>query len=77
MYEISRNRALAVSAANNSLDKAQATTEYEQEVAKAMGNTPDDIDDDEDDDDDDEDDDFEDDTPPAPGTGRTVPNKVK
>ena len=72
MYEIGRNRALAVSAANNSLDKAQATTEYEQEVAAAMGNTPDDTDDDEDEDDED---DFEDDTPPAPGTGKTVKTK--
>lgn len=35
MYEVSRNRALAKRAAANSLDKAQAESEYEQEVAKA------------------------------------------
>lgn len=35
MYEVQRNRALAKRAAANSLDKAQATTEYEQEVAEA------------------------------------------
>lgn len=35
MYEVSRNRALARRAAVNSLDKDQANSEYEQEVAKA------------------------------------------
>lgn len=35
MYEVSRNRALAKRAGLNSLDKAQATSEYEQEVAAA------------------------------------------
>jgi len=35
MYEVSRNRALARRATVNSLDKEQATSEYEQEVAKA------------------------------------------
>jgi hypothetical protein len=35
MYEVSRNRALANRAAVNSLDKEQATSDYEQEVAKA------------------------------------------
>lgn len=35
MYEVSRNRALANRAAMNSLDKEQATSDYEQEVAKA------------------------------------------
>lgn len=34
MYEVSRNRALARRVAVNSLDKEQATSEYEQEVAK-------------------------------------------
>jgi len=37
MYEIARNRQLAVKAANNSLDKEQALSEYEQAVAKARG----------------------------------------
>lgn len=35
MYEVSRNRALAKRAGLNSLDKAQATSKYEQEVAAA------------------------------------------
>lgn len=35
MYEVSRNRALARRAAVNSLDKEQANSEYEQEVAQA------------------------------------------
>jgi hypothetical protein len=35
MYEITRNRQLASRAAKNSLDKEQATSEYEQEVAAA------------------------------------------
>jgi hypothetical protein len=35
MYEVSRNRALARRATVNSLDKELATSEYEQEVAKA------------------------------------------
>src|ERR1019366_7437658 len=55
MYEITRNRNLARRAAKNSLDKEQATNEYEREVEAARNKT-------------------NDDTPPAPGTGRTVPN---
>jgi len=55
MYEISRNRKLAVRAANNSLDKEKALSEYEQAVAKARGGVPDDEDDE---------------TVPAPGTGK-------
>lgn len=35
MYEVSRNRALARRATVNSLDKDQANSEYEQEVAQA------------------------------------------
>lgn len=35
MYEVSRNRALAKRVAVNSLDKEQATSDYELEVAKA------------------------------------------
>lgn len=34
MYEVSRNRALARRAAINTLDKEEATSEYEQQVAK-------------------------------------------
>lgn len=50
MYEISRNRALARRAAVNSLDREQAISEYEQEVAmarqKLTGSDGDDDDDD-------------------------------
>ncbi len=35
MYEIARNRQLATRASSNSLDKANATNEYEQAVANA------------------------------------------
>lgn len=49
MYEVSRNRALARRAAVNSLDKEQATSDYEIEVAKArQKNIMNDDDDDED-----------------------------
>lgn len=44
MYEISRNRSLALKAAKNSLDKEQATSEYEREVAAARENAPEDED---------------------------------
>lgn len=40
MYEISRNRQLANRAAKNSLDKEQATAEYEKAVANARNNEP-------------------------------------
>ena len=40
MYEVARNRQLAVKAANNSLDKEEALNEYEQAVAKARGSVP-------------------------------------
>lgn len=39
MYEISRNRKLAVRAGANSLDKEQATSEYERQVAAAREKT--------------------------------------
>lgn len=44
MYEISRNRQLAMRAAQNSLDKEQATSEYEREVEAARnGQSEDDV----------------------------------
>jgi hypothetical protein len=56
MYEITRNRQLALRAAQNSLDKEQATSEYEREVAAARSGKSDDSEDDE--------------KVPAPGTGK-------
>ncbi len=40
MYEISRNQQLAAKAANNSLDKELAMSEYEQAVASARQGEP-------------------------------------
>lgn len=42
MYELSRNRALATKAQNNSLDKEQAMSEYERQVtsARTQSETP-------------------------------------
>ena len=57
MYEITRNRNLAMRAAKNSLDKEQAQGEYEREVAAARSGKADD-------------DSEDDDQPPAPGTGK-------
>jgi len=57
MYEISRNRNLARKAANNSLDKDLAISEYERDVAAARSGTPTDDEDEE--------------TVPAPSTGKT------
>lgn len=62
MYEISRNRALANRAAKNSLDKEQAQSEYEREVAKARDGGVDDE---------------ADETIPAPGTGKNYSAKEK
>jgi hypothetical protein len=67
MYEITRNRALAQRAAKNSLDKEQATAEYEREVSAARAGS----------------DkapfaqEFSDDDIPAPGTGKNYPSKSK
>ncbi len=41
MYELSRNRQIAQKAANNSLDKETALSEYEQRVAAARQTVPD------------------------------------
>lgn len=65
MYEIIRNRSLALRAATNSLDKEQATSEYERKVAAARDNVPaEGVDEDED-------------TVPAPGTGKNYTSKEK
>lgn len=40
MYEIARNRQIANKIATNSLDKAAALSEYEQEVANARNKAP-------------------------------------
>ena len=61
MYEISRNRQLALRAAKNSLDKEQATAEYEREVAAARSG---DLFEDEE-------------LVPEPGTGGSFPSKKK
>jgi hypothetical protein len=62
MYEITRNRSLALRAAKNSLDKEQATAEYEREVAAARDGKP-------------QDDDEDDEVVPAPGTGKNYKEK--
>lgn len=65
MYEITRNRQLALRAAQNSLDKEQATSEYEQQVAQARAGGSTDIDEGGDEE-----------AAPAPGTGKNY-NKEK
>ena len=61
MYEISRNRALANRAAKNSLDKEQATADYEREVSAARDGK---LEEDE-----------SDEAVPEPGTGRNYAKK--
>ncbi|HUD10270.1 MAG TPA: hypothetical protein VMR28_01210 [Candidatus Saccharimonadales bacterium] len=63
MYEIGRNRKLALRAAQNSLDKEQATADYERDVANARSPQPDDDEDDE--------------TIPEPSTGKNYTPKEK
>jgi hypothetical protein len=63
MYEISRNRQLALRAAKNSLDKDQATADYEREVAAARENTPLE--------------DKDEELVPEPGSGGSYPSKKK
>lgn len=62
MYEVNRNRALALRAAKNSLDKEQATADYERDVAAARDGAVDDE---------------EDETVPEPGTGKNYSAKGK
>ena len=56
MYEVNRNRALALRAAKNSLDKEQATADYERDVAAARDSQPQE--------------DESEETVPEPGTGK-------
>lgn len=61
MYEVNRNRQLALRAAQNSLDKEAATSEYERDVAAARNGSPSE----------------DDDEAPAPGTGKNYDPKEK
>ena len=63
MYEITRNRKLAIKAQNNSLDKEKALSDYERQVAAARSGQPDDDEDDE--------------TVPEPSTGKNYTPKGK